>query len=77
MNQIKCSIVFKIKTGYKLEFLFPKTMTLLGSTKKDADKDKNSQNGPKLEYFKFVLVHYNLSKMIINTHQRFWYFCSK
>ena len=77
MNQIKCSIVFKIKTGYKLEFLLPKTMTLLGSTKKDADKDKNSQNGPKLEYFKVVLVHYNLSKMIINTHQRFWYFCSK
>ena len=34
-NKIKNRIVFKIKTGYKLELLTPKTMRLLGSTKKN------------------------------------------
>ena len=33
-NKIKNTIVFKIKTGYKLELLTPETMKLLGSTKK-------------------------------------------
>ena len=33
-------IVFKIKTGYKLELLSPETMKLLGSTKKDVDQNK-------------------------------------
>ena len=33
-NKIKSRIVFKIKTGYKLELLSPETMKLLGSTKK-------------------------------------------
>ena len=33
-NKINNRIVSKIKTGYKLELLFPKTMKLLGSTKK-------------------------------------------
>ena len=33
-NKIKNRIVFKIKTGYKLELLTPETMRLLGSTKK-------------------------------------------
>ena len=32
-NKIKYRIVFKIKTGYKLELLIPETMILLGSTK--------------------------------------------
>ena len=32
-NKIKNRIVFKIKTGYKLELLTPDTMGLLGSTK--------------------------------------------
>ena len=40
-NKIKNRIVFKIKTGYKLELLSPEKMKLLGSTKKDVDKDKN------------------------------------
>ena len=39
-NKIKKRIVFKIKTGYKLKLLTPETMELLGSTKKDVDKDK-------------------------------------
>ena len=34
VNKIKNSSVFKIKTGYKLELLFPKTMKLLGIAKK-------------------------------------------
>ena len=61
-NKIKNRIVFKIKTCYKLEFLTPETMRLLGSTKKDVDADKNSENVPKLESVKVVLVHCNLVK---------------
>ena len=47
-NKIKNRIVFKIKTGYKLELLTPETMKLLGSTNKVVDKDKNSENVNKL-----------------------------
>ena len=36
-NKIKKRIVFKVKTGCKLELLSPETMKLLESTKKDAD----------------------------------------
>ena len=59
-NKIKNRIVFKIKTGYKLELLTPETMRLLGSTKKDTDGNKNSENVPKLESVEVVLVHCNL-----------------
>ena len=61
-NKIKNRIVFKIKTGYKLELLTPETMKLLGSTKEDVDSDKNSENVPKLESVGVVLVHCNLVK---------------
>ena len=47
-------------------------MRLLGSTKKDVDSDKNSENVPKLESVEVVLVHCNLVKMIINIHQKFY-----
>ena len=47
-NKIKNRIVFKIKTGYKLELLTPETIKLLGSTKKDGNSDKISENVPKL-----------------------------
>ena len=53
------TIVFKMKTGYKLELLTPDTMKLLGSTKKDVEKDEDSENFPKLES---VEVHCNLVK---------------
>ena len=33
-NKIKNRIAFKLKTGYKLELLFPETMKLLGSTER-------------------------------------------
>ena len=51
-NKIKSRIVFKIKTGYKLELLTPETMKLFGSTKKDVDKDNNGEIVPKLETVK-------------------------
>ena len=47
-NEIKNRIVFKIKTEYKLEFLSPETMKLLGRTKKDVDKDKDWEDVQKL-----------------------------
>ena len=61
-NKIKNRIVFKIKTGYKLELLTSETMKLLGSTKKDVDQDKNGENVPKLESAEVVLVPCNLVK---------------
>ena len=61
-NKNKNGIVFKIKIGYKLELLTPETIRLLGSTKKDVVADKNSENEPKLESVKVVLVHCNLVK---------------
>ena len=62
LNKIKNRIVFKIKTGCKLELLTPETMRLLGSTKNVVDKDKNGENVGKLESVEVVLVHCNLVK---------------
>ena len=56
-NKIKNRIVFKIKIGHKLELLSPETMKLLGSTKKDEDKD--GEDVPKLESVEVILVHCN------------------
>ena len=60
VNKIKNSIVFKIKTGYKLELLSPETRKLLGSAKTDVDLDEDGENVPKLESVEVVLVHCNL-----------------
>ena len=60
VNKIKNRIVFKIKTGYKLELLSPETMKLLGSTKKGADQDKDGDDVSKLESAEIVLIHRNL-----------------
>ena len=62
MNRIKNRIVLTIKTGFKLELLTPKTIKLLGSTKKDVDKDKDAEIVLKLESAEVVLVHCNLVK---------------
>ena len=59
-NKIKNRIVFKIKTGYKLELLSSETMKLLGSTKKDVDQDKDGEDVPKLESVEVVIVDCNL-----------------
>ena len=42
--------------------LTPETIKLLGSTKKDVDKDKDGEIVPKLESVEVVLVHCNLVK---------------
>ena len=59
-NKIKNTIAFRIKPGYKLELLSSETMKLFGSTKKDADQDKDGKDVPKLEYVEVALVHCNL-----------------
>ena len=51
-NKIKNRIVFKIKSGYKLELLSPETMKLLRCSKNDVDKDKDGEDIPKLELLK-------------------------
>ena len=71
-NKIKTRIVFKIETGYKLELLTLETMKLLGSTKKDVDSDKNSEDVPKLESAEVVLVHCNLVKNDYQHNQKFY-----
>ena len=48
-NTINIRIVFKIKSGYKLELLSKETMKLLGSTSSIIDAGKNSENVPRLE----------------------------
>ena len=60
VNKIKNRIVFKIKSGYKLELLSKETMRLLGSSVDTIDGDKNSELIPKLESVDLVLVHCNL-----------------
>ena len=62
VNRIKNRIVLKIKTGYNLEFLISETMRLLGSTKKDFDKDNDKENVQKLEFLEIILVYCNLIK---------------
>ena len=66
-NKIKNRIAFKIKTGYKLELISPEIMKLLGSAKKDVDKDIDGEDVPKLESVEVVLVHCNL---VNNTYQK-------
>ena len=70
-NKTKNKIVFKVKTRYKLELLTPETMRLLGSTKKDVDKDKNGEDVPKTESVEVVLVHCNLVKNDYSHNQKF------
>ena len=54
-NKIKKRYIFKINTG------------LLGSAKKDVDKDKDGENVPKVESVEVVLVHCNL---VNNSYQQ-------
>ena len=69
-NTINNRIVFKIKSGYKLELLSKETMKLLGSTKDTIDADKNSGYVPKLENVEVVLVHCNLVNNAYQQHSR-------
>ena len=67
VNEINNRIVFKIKSGHKLELLSKETMRLLGSTSNRIDKDKNSELVPKLESVDLVLVHCNV---VNNSYQQ-------
>ena len=60
VNKIKNRIVFKIKTGYRLELLTEETMQLLGTSKKFIDKNKGGKIVPRLETVEVVSVHCNL-----------------
>ena len=60
VNKIENRVSFKIKNGYSLELLTPKTITFLGSTKNKITKDKNNRNVPYLEIREVVLVHCNI-----------------
>ena len=66
-NTINNRILFKIKSGCKLELLSKETMKLLGSTKNIIDEDKNSENFLRLENIEVVLVHCNL---VNNSYQQ-------
>ena len=48
-------------------------MKLLGSTKKDIDSDKNSDNVPKLESTEVVLIHCNLVKNDYQHTSKVWF----
>ena len=67
VNTTNNRIVFKIKSGYKLELLSKETMKLLGSSKSAIDSDKNSELLPKLESVDLVLMHFNL---VNNNYQK-------
>ena len=69
-NTINNRIVFKIKSGYKLELLSKETMKLLGSTKNIIHEDKNSENVPRLENAEVILVHCNLVNNSNQQHSR-------
>ena len=70
-NTMNNRIVFKIKTGYKLELLSKETMKkLLGSTSSIIDSDKNSEKVPRLENVEVVLVHCNLVNNSYQQHSR-------
>ena len=69
-NTINNRIVFKLRTGYKLELLSKETMKLLESTKDIIDADKKSENVPKLESVEVVLVHCNLVNNVYQQHSR-------
>ena len=70
VNTINNRIVFKIKSGYKLELLSKEAMKLLGSTKDIIDADKNGKNVPRLENVEVVLVHCNLVSNAYQQHSR-------
>ena len=62
INKIENRVIFKLKTGYHLEFLTSETMKLLDSTKSKITKDKNGESVPCLEITEVVLVYYNIAE---------------
>ena len=71
-NKIKNRIVFKVKTGCKLELLSPKTMKLLGSTKKmliEIQMEKMYQKQNLLKLFWCIVAQ---SITVISKHQKYY-----
>ena len=62
-------ITFKIKTGYYLELLTPKTMKLLERTKSKITKDEKGENMHHLGIIEVLLVYLTFSAMIISKIQ--------
>ena len=67
MNKIGNRITFKIKAGYYLELLTPRTMKLIGSTKSKITKNENGENVPRLEITEVALIHCNV---VNNSYQQ-------
>ena len=58
-NNVRNTLNFKIKTGYKFELLTKETQKLFGDGH-IIDKDKNSNNVPQLDQVESILLHCNL-----------------
>ena len=58
VNEIESRITFKIKTGYYLELLTPKTMKLLRSTKSKITKNENGETVAHVEITEVILFHF-------------------
>ena len=56
--KVENKITFKIKTGYYLGLLTPKTMKLFGSTKSKITEDKNGENVPYLGINEVILINF-------------------
>ena len=67
VNEINNRIVFKIKSGYKIELMSKETMKLLGSSTDTIDGDENRELVPKLESVDLVLVNCNV---VNNSYQQ-------
>ena len=65
---IENRITFKIKTGYLLELLTPKTVKSFGSTTSRIAEDKSGKNVPHLEITGVVLRHNNI---VNNDYQKY------
>ena len=71
-NKIKNRAVFKIKTGYKLEFLSNEAMALLGDGP-IINKNKDGDNLPEIEQVHSVLVHCNVVQNNYQQHSKLLY----
>ena len=63
VNNLENKITFKIKAGYYLQPLMPKTMNLLECPKNKTTKDENGENVPRLQITDVVLNHCNIVKL--------------
>ena len=67
MNKIENRIVFKIKTGYKLELLTEETMQLSRNSKNVIDKNKDGEIVPRLIHCNLVNNNYQQASEVLFT----------